>query len=271
MEDRQEIIEFPQDLHMKVFLHKIGIVTRHWHRSLELLFVLEGQAHIGTDEQSFLLSEGDIILINSNSVHGLYSKEGAVLIALQLKPELFRFSDIPFDRIEFACNSSTDPDSGRYDSLRWAIARMVLNNISRHPGTNYLNAGICYYLLAELVTCFLVDNGNRSQDRSKHTQRLSEILDYIEAHYKEDIRLIDLAKSQRLSVPYLSGFFSQNMGIKFTRYYTDVKLNHAVSDLLGTDHTIERVAMDNGFQDVHSFIRSFKALKRWGWVICPST
>lgn len=42
MEDRQEIIEFPQDLHMKVFLHKIGIVTRHWHRSLELLFVLEG-------------------------------------------------------------------------------------------------------------------------------------------------------------------------------------------------------------------------------------
>ena len=259
MEDRQEIIEFPQDLHTKVFLHKIGIVTRHWHRSLELLFVLEGQAHVGTDEQIFLLSEGDIILINSNSIHELYSKEGAVLIALQLKPELFRFSDIPFDRMEFACNSSTDPDSGRYDSLRWAIARMVLNNISRHPGTNYLNAGVCYYLLAELVTCFLVENGDRSLERRKHTQRLSEILDYIEAHYKEDIRLIDLAKSQQLSVPYLSGFFSQYMGIKFTRYYTDVKLNHAVSDLLGTDHTIERVALDNGFQDVHSFIRSFKA------------
>ena len=82
MEERHELIEFPKNLHIKIFLHKIGSVTRHWHRSIELLFVLEGAAHVIMDEQSFSLAGGDILLINSNSIHALYSEQGAVLVTL---------------------------------------------------------------------------------------------------------------------------------------------------------------------------------------------
>lgn len=259
MEERHEIIEFPKNLRVKVLLHKIGSVTRHWHRSLELLFVLEGTAHVIMDEKLFLLAAGDIILINSNSIHALYSDESAVLIALQFKPELFQFGEIAPDDMEFDCNSSTDSDSGRYDNIRWIIARMVTNNINRELGTDYLNYGSCYYLLAELVSKFRTNSGGEAKSRLKYTKRLTEITDYIEAHYRDNLSLSDLAASQHLSVPYLSGFFSRYMGVKFSQYYIDVKLNHALQDLTGTDHTVERVAEDNGFPEVHTFIRTFKA------------
>ena len=93
MEERHEIIKFPQNLRLKVFLHRIGSVARHWHRSLEMLLVLEGTVRVSMDEQAFVLGEGDVILINSNSIHGLSSEEGAAMIGLQFRPELFRLGE----------------------------------------------------------------------------------------------------------------------------------------------------------------------------------
>ena len=258
MEERHEIIEFPQDLQMKVFIHKIGNVARHWHRSIELLFVLEGQAHVKMDEKPFVLCVGDVILINSNSVHELYSSDGAVLIALQFKPELFRFSEGDPEDLEFSCNSSADHGPGRYDNIRWAIARMVVNNINRQPGIDYLNYSICYYLMAELVTCFRSERDSLYYNRRKHAKRLSDIMAYVELHYAEDFNLSDLAGSLQLSEQYLSTYFNKHMGVKFKQYYTDVKLNHALQDLTGTYHTLDRIAEDNGFREVHAFIRCFK-------------
>ena len=262
MEERHEIVEFPQDLQMKVFIHKIGDVARHWHRSLELLFVLEGQAHVRMDEKPFVLRVGDVILINSNSVHELYSSDGAVLIALQFKPELFRFSESAPEELEFDCNSCAGHEPGAYDNIRWAIARMVVNNINKQPGVDYLNYSICYYLMGELVTRFRCGRDSLSHNRLKHARRLTDILAYIELHYAENFNLSDVADSLQLSEQYLSVYFSRHMGVKFKQYYTDVKLNHALQDLTGTYHTLDRVAADNGFPEVHAFIRCFK--KKFG-------
>ena len=258
MEERHEIIEFPQDLQMKVFIHKIGNVARHWHRSFELLFVLEGQAHVRMDENPFVLSVGDVILINSNSVHELYSSDGAVLIALQFKPELFRFTESAPENLEFNCNSSTGYEPGAYDNIRWAIARMVVNNINKRPGVDYLNYSICYFLMAELVTHFRCERDSLYHNRFKHAKRLTEILTYIELHYAENFNLSDVADSLQLSEQYLSVYFSKHLGVKFKQYYTDVKLNHALQDLTGTYHSMDRIAVDNGFREVHAFIRCFK-------------
>lgn len=259
MENRQEIIKFPQDLQMKVFMHKLGIVPRHWHRGLELLFVLEGEAQVSVDGQAFALALEDVILINSGSIHELRSKDGALLIVLQLGSELFKFSEDTLDDMEFKCNSSVDPNSERYDGIRKAIARLAANSTSKDPGAGYLKCGICNYLLAELVTYFRSHYKNRSLTRRNYTKRMSEILDYMERHYKEDLSLKDMAKSQNLSSTYFSDFFRRYTGVKFTQYNIDVKLNHALQDLVGTSHTIERIAADNGFPEVHAFIRTFKA------------
>ena len=42
LDERHEIIEFGSHIPLKIFIHKLGSVTKHWHSSLELLMVLEG-------------------------------------------------------------------------------------------------------------------------------------------------------------------------------------------------------------------------------------
>lgn len=258
MEERYEIIEFPRNLDMKIFMHKIGDVNRHWHRSLELLFLLEGSVHAGIDGQIFDMSEGDVVLINSNSIHELHS-DGAVLAALQIKPDLFRINSTFSEEPEFECNSALDDPPGHYEGLRMCISRMLLENISKDSGTDYRNYGLSYWLLAELISHFRAPDNGLPRMRQKYADRLTAMLDYIEQHYAENFSLADLADSQKLSVPYLSSFFSKYMGVKFSQYYTGVKLEHALHELLNTEHPVERIAASNGFPEPHAFIRAFKA------------
>ena len=42
MEYRHEIIEFPDSLPLKIFIHRIGDVGMHWHQSLELFYIVSG-------------------------------------------------------------------------------------------------------------------------------------------------------------------------------------------------------------------------------------
>ncbi len=46
MEYRQEIIRFSNHVPGKIFLHQVGSVSRHWHSTLELRYVSEGQVQI---------------------------------------------------------------------------------------------------------------------------------------------------------------------------------------------------------------------------------
>ncbi len=67
LEERHEIIEFSPNIPLKIFMHKLGFVAKHWHKSLELLMVLDGSIEITIDEDHYELKEEDIILINSNN------------------------------------------------------------------------------------------------------------------------------------------------------------------------------------------------------------
>ena len=259
MEERHEIIKFPRNLSMKIFLHRIGSVNRHWHRSFELLFLLEGSVHTGMDGQSFDMAEGDVLLINSNSIHELHSADGAVLVALQFKPDLFRINNSFSEDPEFACNSALDEHPDRYDGLRMCISKMILENLNKDSSTDYRNYGLSYWLLAELMSHFRTPDSDLRRARQKYAKRLTSILGYIDKHYAENFNLADLAKSQHLSVPYLSSFFYKYMGVKFSQYHTDVKLGYALHELMNTDHTVKQIAVSNGFPKPHTFIRSFKA------------
>lgn len=260
-DERHEIIEFSPHIPVKLFMHKVGFVAKHWHRSLELLLVLEGRIRITVDEESFTLDSEDIILINSNSIHEIHS-EGAVMIALQLKLEMFRLIEADLDNLLFHCNSSSDPDKEHYRILKYTIAQMIQNNTHRREGTDCRNYSLSYYLLSELLDNFRIPVTEALKAKRKYMARLTRIINYINEHYKENFSLSDLAESQQLSVPYLSSFFNKYMGIRFSQYYTDVKLEHALADLLDTEDSIETVALNNGFTEPHAFVRAFK--KKYG-------
>ena len=104
MEARHEIIPFDSGSPIKLFTHKLGDVTRHWHESLELLFVLTGAVTVLTGDTQVTLEQDDMLLINSNVIHELHSDD-CVLIAVQIKLSKFDLPESLLEILYFDCNS----------------------------------------------------------------------------------------------------------------------------------------------------------------------
>lgn len=257
IDERYEIIEFSPRIPVKIFMHKLGTVTKHWHKSIELLLVLEGEMDITMDGETSHLKSEDIILINSNTIHDIKANN-AVMIALQLKLEAFASLHTDIENLVFDCNSTKDKNMERYQGIQFTISRMIQGNAYRSEGTDYKNYSLTYYLISELLDYFKVAATDAIKTKQKHAVRLTRIVNYINDHYKDNFSLSDLAEAENLSVPYLSNFFDKHMGIKFSQYYTNVKLEHAVTDLIKTNDSIETIAMNNGFTEYHAFVRAFK-------------
>ena len=88
MEYRHEIINFGEEVPVKCFVHQLGHSARHWHNSLELLFVVSGSVAIYVDGETYQLEKDDVILVNSNAPHEL-TADDAILTAVQIKLSLF--------------------------------------------------------------------------------------------------------------------------------------------------------------------------------------
>ena len=258
LDERHEIIEFGPHIPLKIFIHKLGSVSKHWHSSLELLMVLEGNISITVDGETWQLKDEDVLLINSNSIHEIHSENGAVMIAVQIKLSLFNQFQTDLTSIVFDCNSATTPDFKRYANIRFAIASLIQANSYHSDGTDYMNYSLSYYLVSQLLENFKSNASETLQKQQKYMERLTRIINFINEHYAENFSLSDLAAMENLSVPYLSQFFDKYMGVKFIQYYTGIKLEHAVSDLISTKDSIETIAMRNGFTESHAFIRAFK-------------
>ncbi len=257
MEARHEIIPFDSDSPIHLFMHKLGDVARHWHESMELLFVLAGNVTVTAGDLRTTLNPEDMLLINSNVIHELHSEE-CVLIAVQIKLSKF---DLPHELSQglyFNCSPHSEAPQESFQNIKRIIASMLQSNRSGSERTLLRNRSLAYDLLGELVQNFKVKKPAVEANTHKHLERLNSILHYIGEHYQEQLTLTQLAQREHLSAPYLSSFFEKYMGVTFSTYYTDLRLKHAVHDLLHTDIPVEQVAISHGFSDPRAFVRAFK-------------
>lgn len=254
MEQRHEIIQFSKQGLGKIFLHKLGSVPKHWHRSIEILFVLSGTVDMLVDDHSYQLRSTDIIVINSLSVHDLYS-EGAELLAFQINLSKSAFYE-EYKDCYFDCCSCSHTDDPRFDYLRHLLARLI--KVSSSEDNKLLAHAIVSQLIHELVTTFQIPPPDSTTAKKRALQQMTKIADYINQHYREGLSLADLAAEFHFSQSYLSRFFKENIGMTYLNYYNSIRLNHAVNEMLSGDESIADVAANNGFPSARAMVALFK-------------
>ena len=95
--------------------------------------------------------------------------------------------------------------------------------------------------------------------RLSNIERLEQVCDYVEHHYKEEITLQEVADELGLNREYFCRFFTQNMGISFIKYVNQVRINHIYQDVLYTEDGIQEIMERHGFFNQKLFYKTFKA------------
>ncbi|WP_394924910.1 response regulator [uncultured Robinsoniella sp.] len=89
---------------------------------------------------------------------------------------------------------------------------------------------------------------------------IKQALEYIHSHYRRQIGLGDVADAVGVNHAYLSYLFKQEMGIGFSNYLLDCRMECARELLRDTGSKIKDVAEQSGFNDYHYFSKAFKKL-----------
>lgn len=273
MEFQHELIIPNEGLPFKIFLFEGGrgnyIREKHWHTSIEIFAVLEGELLFYINNEKYPLHAGELLIVNANEIHSVNALKENKTAVIQIPLRQFEnyFTAQQFIRFEGGIHRETDSENPSDRRLISLVQRLYNVYTERRNGYDFRTISLYYELLYFMVTQYRVTEVEEKELRhNRHLSSLSRITTYMREHYREDLKLSDLAETFGYSDAYLSRMFREYAKVNFKTYLQDIRMAYACRDLLNTDHTIGQIAMDNGFCSSRGFAKDFK--KRYG--ILPS-
>ena len=119
--------------------------------------------------------------------------------------------------------------------------------------------------LSNKILCDIIRSGYiykmTGDTKKKHLSSitiLKNASDYIDAHYKEQICLADVAEYCNMSLYYFAHLFKEISGTTFYNYLTTFRVEKSLLLLRHTNTSITDIAYECGFSNVRSYDRAFK-------------
>lgn len=91
-----------------------------------------------------------------------------------------------------------------------------------------------------------------------HRELMNDVLEYIHAHFSEEITLNILADQFFYSPDYLCKVFKREVGCGFSSYLRSVRMEYAISLLKTGAYPVTEIATKSGYS-IHAFYQVFKA------------
>jgi two-component system response regulator YesN len=89
---------------------------------------------------------------------------------------------------------------------------------------------------------------------------VNRVIQYMLEHFKENIKIADLAKLVSINVDYLSTVFGKKTGLTPIAYLQNIRIEQAKRLLLHSKLNVEAIAFQTGFADDAYFIKVFKRM-----------
>ena len=96
---------------------------------------------------------------------------------------------------------------------------------------------------------------------SSDSRRVLKVKNYINEHYRNEIRLADVASLAGMSPSAFSRFFKLHTGRNLSDYIIDMRLGYASRMLVDSTHSIAEIAYGCGFNNLSNFNRIFRKKK----------
>ena len=262
MDFKHEMILPNEDIPFKMFLFegKDGNYRRakHWHRSVEIFLVLDGTLEFYINNTRIPLGTQDFVIVNSNEVHSIESPDPNQTVVVQipvscLNGYLGEEEFAVFRKQAEVCNQK----------LVELITKMYEVYQEKAFAYELKVRSLFLELLYLLVTEFMEKEEDQGSIRQKrHLDRLSLITSYMKNHYDQDISLESVAKEFGYSATYLSRMFNRYANVSYKTYLLNLRTEFGMREMMNTDHSLNEIALNNGFPDSRSFTKAFR--KRYG-------
>ncbi|WMC91825.1 AraC family transcriptional regulator [Kineothrix sp. MB12-C1] len=261
MDLKLELVLPNDDLPFKMFIFEGRNgnyrVTKHWHDSVEIFLVFEGEIDFYINTSHYGLSRGMFIIVNSNEVHSIDVPKENFTVVLQIPQEEFdKYKDEEYLLFRHTSEGYKEEDAQFVRLIR----RMYTAYAEKRYGYELEVLSDYYKMLHVLMTRYRERDVDKERvKQSRQIEKLFKITSYIQEHFREDMTLEHVAETFGFSPTYLSRIFKKYANVNYKTYVLNVRVEHGFKELLNTDISVNKIAENNGFPDSRSFSKAFAA------------
>jgi AraC-like DNA-binding protein len=240
----------------------------HWHTAIEMIMPIENIYTINIGKSTYVLQEGDILIIPPGELHELIAPADGVRRIL-----LFDFSLISnlkgLSNILTVLNQPRLITSITAPDIHSQLVHLFDEITYEYVSKNTLREAAIYAMIIQMFVAMArkyMNTENLFPDVKVNKQReyidkFNVIFEYINNNYSEDITLDTIADVAGFSKFHFSRLFKQFTDMSFYDYLNQRRVKEAEKLLLVPNLSITEVAMRSGFSSIATFNRVFKSFK----------
>lgn len=266
---------YRRDIPDPEFRFKIALVEEtdefplHSHEYSEILIALAGQATHLTELGEYRFEAGDAVVIHGDRRHGLRDVQSLKSCLIMFDPKQFLpgrddLRALPGFQALFesvACRGDAEHFRERLHLSPEDMAQVNLLTTlmkaefeGKSPGRKTMLAST----FALLVTCLCRAFDERKDETQKISARIARVLAYMRQHFREALRIKDLARLASWSPSQFQRNFRRHCGLPPLRYIQQLRLREACELLADPDRDITTIAFECGFGSSSFFATQFK-------------
>ena len=259
---------FPVNVSLeKIQSYEKGVFLWHWHPEVELTLILSGEIEYQVDDNTYILSAGDGMFCNSNSLHSGHMHDGkdCTYLSITFHPRFlygYENSILQTKYVNHIISNELWSSLLLTPSVSWH--KKILDDIrtiyrlsQESPADLELQIHILLLNIWHKVYQHFSTQPDNEQKPKQHLQRLRDILSFIEEHYNQDISLEDVARKANICKSECCRFFKRQMGMTIFDYILYLRIQNSLS-LLKEKDSITEVAAIVGFSSPSYYSQIFK-------------
>ena len=239
----------------------------HYHKEFELNFVINApgvQRIVGDSAE--IIGEYDLVLITSPDLEHVWEQHDCKSkdvreITIQFSPQFMKtlLSTNQFDRVMKMFDKAQNGLSFPMQAIMkvYALIDELPDTKGFYAVTRFLTLLYELSMFTEEARVLSSSSFAKIQQHSD-SRRVQKVQDYINQHYKEEIRLNQLADMVGMTEVSFSRFFKLRTGKNLSDYIIDIRLGHATRMLVDSTMSIAEICYESGFNNLSNFNKVFR-------------
>lgn len=244
-------------------------IRPHWHYFAEFIYMLRGSAEITSDERSYTVSEGELMLLHPSAVHSIFPAGSELPVYQVIKADLSKlpgrtsYAPAPADIFRYA-RSEDMPVYFSTSAADMMHCREIFSNCIKEAedylfGVDVMLRSGLYQLIYGIIRSWIGRGLNiGSCPVTGDSYGIENITEYIDSRLDESLKVSTVAEKCHMSYSAFAARFRELYGISCKEYIERMRIFKAEEYLLFTDQDLNFISQQTGFSDCSHFIRSFK-------------
>jgi AraC-like DNA-binding protein/mannose-6-phosphate isomerase-like protein (cupin superfamily) len=243
----------------------------HWHPELEFAYIKSGSMIYQVNNNQYLVRAGDAMFVNQNCLHSgtSYRSLNCEYFGMTFLPVLlsghknsifeskYLAELVTSERVPFAYFNGMDNENKHIISALLELEKVYTEKVD---GYELLIQSKLFELIFHLYKDVYCELPKESLKNHKNVIQIKAGLDYIHAHYKENITLADIAYVSNLSKSSCCRLFKKIVHETPFNYLLKYRIQKSIPYLLNDGLNITETAILMGFSNSSYFTEIFHRL-----------